>query len=118
MEIYFSLADKISIGPYAWLYNFNIENEVTVFKDGLLTNSFTVESRLGFYGLGFQAGYQFVFKEKVSLDLLLFGPSMVNYRLRAKFDGELTLDEENEQLQKYLDFIGNASCCGHLCKRC
>ncbi len=104
----FPIPDGFYIGPYMSFYNFNVENDVSIFKDGLVTNSFTIESRLGFYGIGFQAGYQFVIKERFALDLLLFGPSIVNYRFRAKIIGDLSADEENEQLQQYLDILINS----------
>ena len=87
------------IGPYA-TYNsysrtFNLSAETEAFTGDLNADfSFRVAS------VGFQLGYQFVFWRRVSLDMILFGPGIASYKIKASLDTTLDPDQEAELFQK------------------
>ena len=51
-------------------------------------------------------GYQFVFWNRVSLDMLLFGPGLAAYTLKTNLDTTLDPDQESELFQKINDALG------------
>lgn len=86
----FNSPHGLYIGPY-FAYNKFIRTfdlEVTTVSSAIeqmnVEYSFRVET------LGFQLGYQFVFWDRLSLDLILFGPGISFYK--AKADLSTTLD--------------------------
>jgi len=95
----------IYMGPYFAfhdLYNVrNIEVDVEGVKETAnLTTDFNITN------IGFQFGYQFVIKNRWTFDIVTFGPSVSNYKVKIKTDGEFTFDRdevENEILLKLLD---------------
>lgn len=95
----------VYIGPYVSYHSFTNKGDLEVDVDGvketaLLTTDFNI------LNIGFQLGYQFVIAKHWSLDLVLVGPSVSNYRASMKLDGDFTFDPENvenEYLQKALD---------------
>jgi hypothetical protein len=87
------------IGPY-FAYNyfdrkFELEANTAAFTGSLNADfSFRVAT------LGFQLGYQFVFWDRVSLDLILFGPGVSSYKVKADLNTSLDPDKEAEVFQK------------------
>ena len=68
------------------------------------TESFTGELNADFRfrvaTVGFQLGYQFIFWNRVTLDLMMFGPGLASYKLKANLDTTLDPDQESELFQK------------------
>jgi hypothetical protein len=89
----------VYIGPYFSYNNFNrtysFESTAASYPAQLNADfTFSVTT------LGFQLGYQFVFWDRVSLDLILFGPGVSAYKLKAELDTNLTQDQEEELFTK------------------
>ena len=92
--------DGIYVGGYFQYYGFWAENKFDILgvdldKDGKMTTSANFEN------LGIEIGYQFVFWERMTIDFILFGPSMNLHSGNLKIEGDL--DEEqieniNEEL--------------------
>jgi hypothetical protein len=53
---------------------------------------------MSLHSIGFELGYQFVFWDRLALDMVLIGPGVGFYSIDAKTEGNLT-EEEREQLQ-------------------
>jgi hypothetical protein len=95
----------VYIGPYLSYLTFHGDRTIEVTVDdipeeGRLSTDFSVSN------LGFQFGYQFLFNNRWSLDLVLLGPSFSHYKARMDLDGEFTFDPEdieNEILQELID---------------
>jgi hypothetical protein len=89
----------IYIGPYA-SYNTFSRN----FSFSAATQSFTGDLNADFSfraaTVGFQLGYQFVFWNRVSLDLILFGPGIAAYKMKVNLDTTLDPDQEAALFQK------------------
>ena len=83
--------DGIYVGGYFQYYGFWAENKFDILgvdldKDGKMTTSANFEN------LGIEIGYQFVFWERMTIDFILFGPSMNLYSNNLTIEGDL--DEE------------------------
>jgi hypothetical protein len=83
--------DGLYVGGYFQHYGFRSENKFDILgvdldKEGKMTSSANFEN------LGIEVGYQFVFWKRMTLDFILFGPSMNLYSNNLTIEGDL--DEE------------------------
>ncbi len=89
----------IYIGPY-FAYN----SFTRTFNLKAITKSGDMELNADFNfsvaTLGFQLGYQFVFWDRVTLDLMLFGPGFSRYKIKADLSTNLEPDQESEFFTK------------------
>ena len=90
----------IYIGPYYSYNYFNRVNDWTLNADGSPENVKT-DMTININTIGFELGYQFVFWRKLSIDMILFGPGVASYRIKAKLSTTLTPDQE----QKFFDAL-------------
>ena len=91
----------VYIGPWYSYNRFSRENKWDLLQSNSGTKSVTANTDLNIHSFGFQLGYQFVFWDRMTLDLVMIGPGMGLYKVNAKFDSNLTT-EEREQLQEVL----------------
>jgi hypothetical protein len=89
----------VYIGPY---FAYNGFNRSYAFEAN--TASFTGQMNADFTfrvtTFGFQLGYQFVFWDRVSLDMILFGPGVSVYTAKVKLSSNLSPDQESELFTK------------------
>ena len=52
--------------------------------------------------IGFELGYQFVLWKRVALDLVMIGPGVSNYHLKANLDNNLS-EDDRQQLREALE---------------
>lgn len=89
----------IYIGPYfaynRFARNFEFEANTASFSGKL-------NAELGFSitTVGFQLGYQFVIKDRITLDMILFGPGFSHYKLYVDLSTNLDPDQESELFKK------------------
>lgn len=88
----------VYIGPYAYLYSIDRNNSWNYERNGNM-KEFDTEQKLRFYGAGFELGYQFVFWNRLAIDMVLVGPGITRYSYEAKINGELSVDEESDIVQ-------------------
>ena len=50
--------------------------------------------------IGFEFGYQFVFWKRFSIDLILLGPGVAVYKVKAEVGGDITDEERQLILEK------------------
>jgi hypothetical protein len=86
--------DGLYLGGYVSYYGFNFSNQLTYVNSPELIGSF--EGRLNMLNLGIELGYQFIFWKRLSLDLLLFGPSLSVFFRELKVTGNLDTNEIDE----------------------
>jgi hypothetical protein len=89
----------IYIGPYFAFNNFNRTYETKV-NTAAFTGEVNAEFNFRVTTLGFQLGYQFVFWDRVSLDLILFGPGVSAYSTKVSLDTSFDPDQESEFFKK------------------
>ena len=93
----------IYIGPW---YSFNrfIRDNSWKFTNSSSQTNATTNVNFNIHSFGVELGYQFVFWDRLALDLVMIGPGMGLYNVNAKYDTNLT-PEEKEQLQQVINEI-------------
>ena len=92
----FPAPDGLYWGPYASVYNLNFAGKTNVYNDNnVQINTVDVDASLTMYSLGMQLGYQFIIKDRFSVDLMLMGPSFTRYSFDMKFDAAVALDKDD-----------------------
>ncbi|MGL6269544.1 MAG: hypothetical protein ACRC2O_16540 [Chitinophagaceae bacterium] len=100
----FTAPRGVYIGPW-YSYNRFIRDNKWDFKNASGSkNSATTNMDMNIHSFGVELGYQFVFWDRLALDLVMIGPGMGLYKVNATFDSDLT-GEEREQLQQALTDI-------------
>jgi hypothetical protein len=82
----------VYLGPYFTILNFRNERTIQVDNNGVLeTAEFT--SKIGVINVGVQLGYQFVIKDRLTIDLSFIGPSISNYNAEMQLNGNFSFDQ-------------------------
>jgi SAM-dependent methyltransferase len=92
--------DGLYWGPYFAYYNLNYEGQGDILDDGVVVNSLKFKSDFNMISLGAQLGYQFIIKDRFSIDLMLMGPSYSFYRLDNSFDFDSAVDTNSPIYQE------------------
>ena len=94
----------IYIGPYYSYNYFEKNNSWTVTTKSGTTVDVESELKLNIHTVGFELGYQFVFWNRVALDLILLGPGVSSYSLDAKLGSNLSKEDQ----QKFYKALNDA----------
>lgn len=97
--------DGVYIGPYSSYYKSGFSNAMEIKVDDVIENSFDLDADIMIYSVGFELGYQFIFKNIVSLDFIVFGPSWSWYNGNLDIIGDLTVNEENEAVDAIKNIV-------------
>jgi hypothetical protein len=87
------------IGPYFASNSFSRTLELSA-NTASFTGQLDANLKFGITTLGFQLGYQFIFWNRVSLDMILFGPGVSLYRTKVSLSTSLDPDQESELFTK------------------
>jgi hypothetical protein len=92
----YSAPRGVYVGPYYSYNSFDKKHSWEFTRQG--NTPLTVDSDLNIkiHTVGFELGYQFVFWKRLSVDMILIGPGVAGYKLKADIGGNLT--EEERQL--------------------
>jgi hypothetical protein len=104
MENRYRAPRGVYIGPYFSYNNFNRKADFhacTAAFTGDLSTEFTFRAAT----VGFQLGYQFVIRDRFTLDLILFGPGISSYKIKAGLSTSLSAEQEAELFGKINDFL-------------
>lgn len=94
----------IYIGPYYSYNYFNRTNNWTLNTDNFQGNVET-EFIMNIHTIGFELGYQFVFWDRMSLDLILIGPGYGFYNLKVNIQTDLSADDESKLYEVISDYL-------------
>jgi hypothetical protein len=97
----FSAPRGVYIGPWYSYNRFIRDNTWDLLSANGSKKSATANANFDVHSFGAELGYQFVFWDRLAVDLVMIGPGMGIYKVNAKFDSNLTT-EEREQLQQLL----------------
>jgi hypothetical protein len=94
----------VYIGPY---YSFNrfARNNTWRMNTSSFTGDVSTDLSLNVHTVGFELGYQFLFGEKFSLDLVLLGPGVGFYNMRAGINTTLNPQQQAEFFQRINDYL-------------
>lgn len=101
----YSAPRGVYIGPYLSYLHFSNTRELELDNNGTPEIA-DLSTSLHILNLGFQLGYQFVIKDRWTIDLVFVGPSVSNYRINMDLDGNFTgnpEDIQNEIIQALID---------------
>jgi hypothetical protein len=94
--------DGLYLGPYFSYYGFTYHDKITyMYLD--TTRVENVRSSYNFFNLGVMLGYQFIFWKRLSVDLLIFGPSFTYAVSSYKGEGAFSAEDEQEYLDAMKD---------------
>jgi hypothetical protein len=95
----FNAPRGVYIGPY---FNFDSFNRVMSYEHTTNGETDDVSLDINFRctSVGFQLGYQFVFWDRLSLDMVLFGPGIGHYKLQASLSTTLDSEQAEELFTK------------------
>jgi hypothetical protein len=94
----------VYIGPY-YAYN-HMNREVTWFLDGKNFNGdVNTDLKLNIHTLGFELGYQFIFWDRLAVDMILFGPGFGSYSMNVGLNTTMTPDQESEFFEKLNQYL-------------
>jgi len=91
----------VYLGPWYSYNRFNRENTWDLIQSSGGTKNITANTDFNIHSFGIELGYQFIFWDRLAVDLVMIGPGMGLYKVNAKFDSNLTT-AEREQLQQAL----------------
>jgi len=89
----------VYLAPYYTYNHLNRENSWNVENDGIIDEVYT-NLNLNIHTIGAELGYQFVFWDRVALDLILMGPGFGFYSVKAELGTNLDPDKESELFDK------------------
>ena len=91
----------VYIGPY-YSYNYFEKKHSWAIKSTAGGATQTVESKtsLSIHTIGFEMGYQFIFWDRVSLDMVLTGPGIATYNLEASLGANLSEADKKKFFEK------------------
>jgi hypothetical protein len=91
-------------GVYGSYYHYQFENAADLHTDGV-QSQVTFGGRLNVMSVGLELGYQFIIKERLSIDLIFLAPSIAAYNTKLTLNSNLNIDQENEYLKAIYDAL-------------
>lgn len=98
----FKIPAGLYIGPYTGYYYYHNELEIASTDSTGITTTSNRNTSVHIGLLGFELGYQFIlWKDRLSIDLLLLGPSVGIYNVQIELENDI--DIENDKLEEIRD---------------
>jgi hypothetical protein len=97
--------DGLYWGPYAGYYTLWQDASLNLLDNGSIKNTVYYNARLQMTNIGIQLGYQFVFKHHITLDLILFGPSLSFYNLNMGLKFKTEIDPDDPFYADLMEFL-------------
>lgn len=92
----FAAPRGVYIGPYVTSLGFK-SNRGIIYTGSDVPESAELRARLNILSIGAQLGYQFVFNDRLTLDLVLVGPSYSRYLFKTQLKGDFSFDPDDIQ---------------------
>lgn len=94
----------VYLAPYYTYNHLNRENSWNV--DGRIEEVYT-NLKLNIHTIGAELGYQFVFWDRMALDLILMGPGFGFYSLKAKVGTNISAEDESSLFDKLNEILAD-----------
>lgn len=95
------------IGPYINYYHFNNSRGISFTDSSGNVSSADMGSKISVFNLGLQVGYQFVLWDRMTIDLVLFAPSISRYSADFTYAGTLNESDAGQISQEVIDALKN-----------
>lgn len=86
----------VYIGPYVTTIGFKSDQRIE-YTGTEEPEQADLNTKLNIISVGAQLGYQFVFNDRWSIDLVLIGPSYSRYNFKTQLSGDFEFDADNVQ---------------------
>lgn len=100
--------DGLYWGPYGSFHHTQFDNKIVLLDQDPAVNAL-FGTKINILSAGIELGYQFIIKERLSIDLIFMGPSLSMYNfnmtLGAEGDGNIEVDPDDEYLQAIYDIL-------------
>lgn len=90
---------------YGSYYHYQFQNDFEVTNSSIIQGKLELDGKVNIFSAGVELGYQFLIKDRFTIDLIFMGPSVSVYSGQLKLDGDLTVDENNEYLKAIRDVL-------------
>lgn len=97
--------DGLYWGPYASFHNYRFENEINLLNNPDFDGNLLLDGNINIFSAGAEIGYQFIIKERLSIDLVFIGPSLSVYTGGLKLEGEVESDDYEDYLNAIRDIL-------------
>ena len=97
--------DGLFWGVYSSYHHYQFSNDIEVINSPTVQGNLLLKGKLDILSLGVELGYQFVIKERFTIDLIFMGPSLSMYKTNLTLDGNLTVDGQEEYLKAIYDLM-------------
>lgn len=94
----------IYIGPFVNCFNYKTERGVFL-NNNPSSSDLVLKTNFAILNVGGQLGYQFIFANRIALDLVLFGPALTWYHMDVKLEGNASEADLTENQQKILEHV-------------
>jgi uncharacterized protein DUF3575 len=89
----FNAPHGVYIGPYSTFHNYSNTRLIEVNNNGVMESA-ELDSDLNIFNIGVQLGYQFVFNDRWTVDMVFVGPALSNYVFKSSLKGNYTFDPD------------------------
>jgi hypothetical protein len=98
--------DGLYWGPYGSFHHSQFKNKIVILNQDPAVNAL-FGGKINIISAGVELGYQFIIKEKLSIDLIFMGPSITlyNFNMTLGAEGEGNFDPDDEYLQAIYDIL-------------
>jgi len=94
----------VYLAPYFSFYQFNADRGIQHTDSAGTIHTASSNTKINFFNIGGEMGYQFVLGKRWVIDAVVFGPAITKYDFKVKINGDLGLDE-NETAQAIVDAL-------------
>lgn len=101
--------DGLYWGPYTSYYGLWWDASADFIVDNIKVNTAHMETKFNMYNIGVQLGYQFVIKERFTIDLILVGPSISVYDINLGLKMETETDSNDPALEDLLELVEDSA---------
>jgi hypothetical protein len=99
--------DGLYWGVFASFHHYEFENSITVIDSPVIEGDLRFGAKANIFSAGVELGYQFIIKERLSIDLVFMGPALTGYGMTLKLGGAVEVEEEDRYLQAIYDYLNS-----------
>ena len=99
--------DGLYWGVYGSFHHTQFKNDIVILNNPSIQGDLLFGAKLNILAAGVELGYQFIIKERLSIDLIFMGPSLSMYQNQLTLGGAVDVDEEDEYIQAVYDVLKN-----------
>jgi len=97
--------DGLYWGIFGSVHYYEFESSFRVLDSEVASGDLILDGHLGILSAGVELGYQFVFKNNLTVDLIFMGPAISGYSGGLGISGDLQVDEDSEYIKAIYDML-------------